>query len=526
MICPFPDRVPSMGLQSMLAALLKVGAILLLVQGQRAHGLSWRSEPKIDPARNRQAVISQGSSALKLLKGGSHSPSTYDIALNELQLLESQPLCHRTAARLLVNNCQLLEDKDEKTILTDSGRKIQDFVDSYAASLAICDLERANFNIPRECTNFREPILSQLPIQNVAQLHVDTREVDSCLAGLGTSDSAWNTWVSYRHKALMFCEAARADNDRSQHILLFQRLTKIMSNLADDVDEQVERRMRDLDSRTEATGRKIDNLSPQLDRLRDGLNSAEAVISGQLAHVLKRSTDSINDGVESAQNLQRMLQLILQSVMDSHAEMAYAHDQSLQTMHQRTEFEMGNMMTAMTAVLATTTTLQNQIEHSRLQSEQLETRQDNLEQGMQRLIGISENLAARYDEHTNLLHQAQNITNEILDSLDDTAASAATISNSFLNLSGSSSWWPYVWCPAASLVLGSYGLPPSALRNFGLVALGESMGFALSSFQSLSFHPSALLIANLSPFSFFSQREEAEAIIKTYVNDTIQVDRV
>ena len=116
----------------------------------------------------------------------------YEMTLQELRQLESEPFCHRIAARLLVNNCELLEGKDEATVLTDSGRQIRDFVDSYAASLAICDLERGSFIIPRECANFREAVLSHLPLGNTASLHVTSDEIDSCLAGLGASDSAWN----------------------------------------------------------------------------------------------------------------------------------------------------------------------------------------------------------------------------------------------------------------------------------------------------------------------------------------------
>lgn len=110
----------------------------------------------------------------------------------------------------------MLEGKDEATVLTDSGRQVRDFVDFYAASLAICDLERGNFIIPAECTRFREGSLSQLPVPQQHQLHVSPKEIDSCLAGLAKSDSAWSTWVSYRHKALRFCEAARADNEKSE----------------------------------------------------------------------------------------------------------------------------------------------------------------------------------------------------------------------------------------------------------------------------------------------------------------------
>ena len=138
----------------------------------------------------------------------------YATALIELQQLESEPLCHRIAARLLVGNCQLLDGQNEATVLTDTGRAARDFVDFFAASLAICDLERANFDIPAPCYKFRETVLAKLPAPSKPQLHVATAEIDMCLEGLASSDSAWSTWVSYRHKALRFCEAARAENEK------------------------------------------------------------------------------------------------------------------------------------------------------------------------------------------------------------------------------------------------------------------------------------------------------------------------
>lgn len=92
---------------------------------------------------------------------------------------------------------------------------------------------------------------------------------------------------------------------------------------------------------------------------------------------------------------------------------------------------------------------------------------------MQRLIDISDTLASKYDAHTDLLRQAQNITNEILNTLEDTAASAAAVGDGFLGQTSLKSWWLYIWCPVVSLVMGSYGLPPSMLRNFGLIALGK-----------------------------------------------------
>lgn len=150
------------------------------------------------------------------VRSNSPMPNSYAIALQELKELESEPLCHRNAARLLVSNCQLIDGKDETTVMKDSGRLARDFVDSFAISLAICDLERGSFIIPSECSKFQESTISKLAISNRPQLHVSTTEIDRCLEGLGRSDSAWNTWVSYRHKAVRFCEAARVNNERGK----------------------------------------------------------------------------------------------------------------------------------------------------------------------------------------------------------------------------------------------------------------------------------------------------------------------
>ncbi|KAK4128552.1 hypothetical protein N657DRAFT_629632 [Parathielavia appendiculata] len=128
----------------------------------------------------------------------SRLPNIYAVALSELQELESEPLCHRVAARILVNNCQLVNGKHEATILTDSGR------------------QRGSFAIPNEGAKFREPSLSQLALRDEPQLHVSPCEIGLCLSALAASDAAWSTWVSYRPKALWFCEAAQADNEKKQ----------------------------------------------------------------------------------------------------------------------------------------------------------------------------------------------------------------------------------------------------------------------------------------------------------------------
>lgn len=105
---------------------------------------------------------------------------------------------------------------------------------------------------------------------------------------------------------------------------------------------------------------------------------------------------------------------------------------------------------------------------------------------MYRLVGITETLSFRYDHHNHLLSEAHNITSELLDTLEITATTAASFQGSIFEKYGESSWWPHIVCPAASLLMGSYGLPPSALRNFGLIVLGEVFAMFLSLYQQVN----------------------------------------
>lgn len=82
--------------------------------------------------------------------------------------------------------------------------------------------------------------------------------------------------------------------------------------------------------------------------------------------------------------------------------------------------------------------------------------------------------------------QAQNLTNDILDTLENSAQSATSIQDALTQHSGGRNWWPYIICPVVFLVAGSYGLPPSAIRNLGLLALGGLTAVVISFYEHLS----------------------------------------
>lgn len=105
---------------------------------------------------------------------------------------------------------------------------------------------------------------------------------------------------------------------------------------------------------------------------------------------------------------------------------------------------------------------------------------------MNRLLVATETIAAKYEDHTLSLTQARNLTNDLLDALEETAATASTFQSSIFRDASPGAWWPHIVFPTVTLVMGSYGLPPSFFRNFGLLALGEGIGCAVSSFDKLT----------------------------------------
>lgn len=75
----------------------------------------------------------------------------------------------------------------------------------------------------------------------------------------------------------------------------------------------------------------------------------------------QRSAASVNTGIENAVHLQRMLEVLMQTVLATNAEMASVHEGSIQRVGRTTETEVANVMAAMTAAAASVASIQNQV---------------------------------------------------------------------------------------------------------------------------------------------------------------------
>lgn len=119
-----------------------------------------------------------------------------------------------------MSNCQGLETSSEDDYQYNSAQLQRHHVESFAASLAICDLERGRFKIPNACSLFTSSVLLSASQTGTNALDVSPEHVGQCLEALGQHHSHWNTWLSYRDKSLLFCRAARIDIDKGKALLL------------------------------------------------------------------------------------------------------------------------------------------------------------------------------------------------------------------------------------------------------------------------------------------------------------------
>jgi hypothetical protein len=152
---------------------------------------------------------------LELLDSRRKNSEIFSTALSELQTLKKAPACHRIAARVLLNDCQRLEENDSfdpnVTAYEDEDR-LMDYTYSYALSLAMCDLGVARQKIPESCTLFQESTLLGLSTRDKRKgIHVSHEQIQACVSSLYLDNNSWTSFSNNKGKATLFCQASRID---------------------------------------------------------------------------------------------------------------------------------------------------------------------------------------------------------------------------------------------------------------------------------------------------------------------------
>jgi hypothetical protein len=220
--------------------------------------------------------------------------------------------------------------------------------------------------------------------------------------------------------------------------------------------------------------------------------------------VAQSFTDAVVGGLEEAKALETYMMAMLKSLQSHHEKMAVSHEHALQTVVVQIHTEAQAVTSQIAAAVISFAALHNDLVSfvHMLGEPELSlagafktvgcrnlkpTRKDPCGmwiritggaslislQDMERLEHMADSLSHKYSAHEgslSLVHQrAMDITNTL-----ESAASSATAFHGYLSRGFSfAGLWPYIFCPVASLWMGSYGLPPSAARNLALISIGR-----------------------------------------------------
>jgi hypothetical protein len=97
---------------------------------------------------------------------------------------------------------------------TQSGDLIQDYIDSFAASLAICDLKAADASITRSCESFQDSTLREIATTNIRGLHATRAQIGHCMKGLHADQNSWVSFNGNKETANSLCRTAKEDLSR------------------------------------------------------------------------------------------------------------------------------------------------------------------------------------------------------------------------------------------------------------------------------------------------------------------------
>jgi hypothetical protein len=143
----------------------------------------------------------------------------------------------------------------------------------------------------------------------------------------------------------------------AQSILLYQQLARVIGKLASSVEIELQKQMHDLGLHLQQTGDKLNNLSPQIDRIKDKIIDVEQYVFGELSSVLRRSTEIAQGNMVDAESLQRLLTVLLRTVLQTNAEVAAHHEKSLELATTKANENIDGLMSVIGAAFASAMSL-------------------------------------------------------------------------------------------------------------------------------------------------------------------------
>ncbi|CZR51965.1 uncharacterized protein PAC_01842 [Phialocephala subalpina] len=445
--------------------------ILVVIPGTALAYSPWRSTNQVDTVSNDVNTPNDSDSKFnpsELLDFKAHKPEVYTKALMELKRLEQEPICHRTAAQLLMNNCRGIEENDASENQWGSSHLQRHHVESFANGLTMCDAERAKWAIPEACFPFESSALYRASRDKHSRLDVSHHQVGDCIEALGRESSHWTTWINAREKAVTICRAARLDIEKDQALHMHKHLIELMQQFTDDLEDDLAKLKENLATGSQNAKSFVDNLMNQAESGKARLIEVFESVSDDVQGVGK----AINAVRESGNDVMRMFKLSMQTVIQRNAEMAAEQEQALATTTNSFQNRVGAVNAIVGETEASVLVMQDALQQLIPMVMALHERQDALEQKAQAALSAVINATKLLQSHSQNLHQASAKASDINENLNKAVLTARTWQDTLSVSTSMPDWALRVLCPLTTLVLGNFGIASPTIGSNLMLFIG------------------------------------------------------
>ncbi|KAF2116143.1 hypothetical protein BDV96DRAFT_598903 [Lophiotrema nucula] len=210
-------------------------------------------------------------------------------ALNIVHSMQAKKSCFSLATLHLINECKALE-QGEDYIQADHDTLLDDAQSEYAARLAVCELDQANAQIPRECRILlpsREACVKNRfpawfsrqvnPSKDECYYPYESSKLRKCLPALEARGTAWTSYSNARQNAEVVCRASREVVDKDKDLATYKSLTEVVGHMT----EMVNNTIRDLHSWSNEILQFVEQIqNSQKDALQTSEQHRETTLSG------------------------------------------------------------------------------------------------------------------------------------------------------------------------------------------------------------------------------------------------------
>lgn len=134
-----------------------------------------------------------------------------------------------------------------------------------------------------------------------------------------------------------------------------------MAKLTADVEAEIQQQTEAWGRAAQQASEKISQLTPQIEQIWLLLNHLGTYVEGDLGPFLRQARSSAKEGFQAAEDLQRVLAVMMKTVLESSSQATFVHEQSLERVSQKVDSEINGFASAMSALISASASLQNEL---------------------------------------------------------------------------------------------------------------------------------------------------------------------